>query len=112
MRADDRDDPRIPVRRLARGRRAVGVWLLVVAAMIAAMVLVGGLTRLTGSGLSITQWHPISGVIPPMSHRAWEAEFDNYKQIPQYTAREPGHDAAPSSRASSGGNGATACWAG
>ena len=64
--------------------RAVGLWLLVVAGMIAAMVLVGGLTRLTGSGLSITQWQPISGAIPPLSHAAWVAEFDHYKLIPQY----------------------------
>jgi len=64
--------------------RAVGLWLLAVAAMIAAMVLVGGLTRLTGSGLSITQWQPISGAIPPLSHAAWVAEFDHYKLIPQY----------------------------
>ncbi|MDE2464257.1 MAG: COX15/CtaA family protein [Alphaproteobacteria bacterium] len=66
------------------GRRAVGLWLAVVAAMIAAMVLVGGLTRLTGSGLSITTWHPISGVVPPLSHAAWMREFDHYKEIPQY----------------------------
>ncbi len=71
-------------------RRAVGIWLLIVAAMIAAMVLVGGLTRLTGSGLSITQWQPISGVVPPMSHAAWQAEFDNYKQIPQYKLENRG----------------------
>jgi cytochrome c oxidase assembly protein subunit 15 len=70
--------------------RAVGVWLLVVAAMIAAMVLVGGLTRLTGSGLSITEWQPISGVLPPLSHQAWMAEFDHYKQIPQYRLENQG----------------------
>ncbi len=64
--------------------RAVGIWLLAVAGMIAAMVLVGGLTRLTGSGLSITQWQPISGVLPPFSHAAWVAEFNHYKLIPQY----------------------------
>ena len=78
-----------PARETA-ARRAVGFWLLVVAAMIAAMVLVGGLTRLTGSGLSITQWHPISGVVPPMSDRAWQAEFDAYKQIPQYQRENRG----------------------
>lgn len=70
--------------------RAVGIWLLVVAAMIAAMVLVGGLTRLTGSGLSITQWQPISGVIPPISDEAWESEFEAYKQIPQYRLENRG----------------------
>ena len=70
--------------------RAVGIWLLIVAAMIAAMVLVGGLTRLTGSGLSITRWQPISGVVPPLSDRAWQAEFDAYKQIPQYQLENRG----------------------
>jgi len=64
--------------------RAFGAWLLVVAAMVLAIVVVGGITRLTESGLSITQWNPISGVIPPLNHAQWMAEFDNYKRIPQY----------------------------
>ncbi len=72
------------------GRRAVGLWLVVIAAMIALMVLVGGLTRLTGSGLSITTWHPISGVIPPLNHAAWQREFDHYKEIPQYRLENRG----------------------
>ncbi len=72
------------VQTLHPGRRAVGLWLVVIAAMIALMVLVGGLTRLTGSGLSITTWHPISGVIPPLDHAAWQREFNHYKEIPQY----------------------------
>ena len=49
-----------------------------------AMVLVGGATRLTESGLSITEWKPVIGVVPPMSETAWQAEFDKYKTIPQY----------------------------
>jgi cytochrome c oxidase assembly protein subunit 15 len=48
------------------------------------MVVVGGATRLTGSGLSITQWRPITGALPPLSQAAWQAEFDRYRQIPQY----------------------------
>ncbi len=80
----------LPVDRPVAANRAVGIWLVVVAAMIAAMVLVGGLTRLTGSGLSMTTWHPISGVSPPMSHQAWVAEFDNYKHIPQYKLENRG----------------------
>ena len=64
--------------------RRVAVWLFSVAALVLAMVVVGGATRLTGSGLSITEWKPISGVIPPLSHQAWMAEFRNYQQIPQY----------------------------
>jgi cytochrome c oxidase assembly protein subunit 15 len=65
-------------------RRAVRLWLLAVAALIFAMVLVGGATRLTESGLSITEWHPISGTVPPLSQADWKAEFDGYKAIPQY----------------------------
>ncbi len=66
--------------------RAMSLWLFVVAAMIVAMVAVGGITRLTESGLSITQWKPISGIIPPLSDAAWQAEFDGYKKIPEYRA--------------------------
>jgi heme a synthase len=67
-------------------RRAVQIWLWIVAALIFAMVVVGGATRLTESGLSITEWHPISGVLPPLNPQAWAAEFDKFKQIPQYKA--------------------------
>jgi cytochrome c oxidase assembly protein subunit 15 len=56
-------------------RRAVGIWLLAVAAVIAAMVVIGGLTRLTGSGLSITEWDPIMGAIPPLNHAQWMEAF-------------------------------------
>jgi len=66
------------------GRRAVGWWLVAVASLIAAMVVVGGLTRLTGSGLSITEWHPVTGVVPPLSDAAWQSEFAKYQLIPQY----------------------------
>jgi cytochrome c oxidase assembly protein subunit 15 len=65
-------------------RRAVGFWLLAVAAIIVAMVTVGGLTRLTGSGLSITEWDPIMGAIPPLSDAQWHEAFAKYQQIPQY----------------------------
>ncbi|HTT82539.1 MAG TPA: COX15/CtaA family protein, partial [Rhizomicrobium sp.] len=65
-------------------RRAVGWWLVGVALLVAAMVTLGGLTRLTGSGLSITEWKPVTGVIPPLTEQAWQAEFANYKKIPQY----------------------------
>jgi len=70
----------------ARARpRALAHWLMVVAAMIVGMVVLGGITRLTESGLSITEWDPISGIIPPLSHAGWVAEFDHYKRIPEYT---------------------------
>ena len=64
--------------------RPVAVWLFCVAALVFGMVVLGGATRLTGSGLSITQWKPISGTIPPLSQHAWMLEFQNYQRIPQY----------------------------
>ena len=64
--------------------RALATWLLFVAALIVVMVVVGGITRLTESGLSITQWKPISGAIPPLNDAQWQAEFENYKRIPEY----------------------------
>jgi cytochrome c oxidase assembly protein subunit 15 len=68
----------------------IGRWLAVWAAVVFVLVLVGGGTRLTESGLSITEWKPLSGVIPPMGEAAWNAEFDKYKQIPQYTQLNAG----------------------
>jgi len=65
-------------------RYPVRVWLLVIAGLIFVMTMVGGATRLTESGLSITQWKPISGMIPPLNDADWRAEFDGYKQIPQF----------------------------
>ncbi len=70
--------------------RALANWLIVVAAMIVAIVVVGGITRLTESGLSITQWDPIAGTIPPLSHAQWQTEFDHYRQIDQYAAVHAG----------------------
>jgi cytochrome c oxidase assembly protein subunit 15 len=65
-------------------RRAVRMWLLAVAAMIFALVLVGGATRLTESGLSIVEWKPVTGTLPPLNAGDWEVEFEKYKSIPQY----------------------------
>jgi cytochrome c oxidase assembly protein subunit 15 len=64
--------------------RPVKIWLLVVALLVAVMVMVGGATRLTESGLSITEWKPVTGTLPPLSADAWDQEFAKYKQIPQY----------------------------
>ena len=64
--------------------RAVRLWLFAVAAMVAAIVLVGGATRLTESGLSITEWQPVMGALPPLSEAQWLTEFHRYQQIPQY----------------------------
>ena len=64
--------------------RPVDIWLFVVAALVLAMVVVGGATRLTDSGLSITQWKPVTGAVPPLSTADWQAEFARYREIPQY----------------------------
>lgn len=69
--------------------RPVAIWLFIVAAMVFAMVVVGGATRLTDSGLSITQWKPIMGALPPMSEQAWRESFELYKKIPQYQLVNP-----------------------
>lgn len=63
---------------------AVRLWLASIAALIVVMVLVGGATRLTDSGLSIVEWRPVTGTVPPLSHAAWEEEFAKYRQTPQY----------------------------
>jgi cytochrome c oxidase assembly protein subunit 15 len=67
-----------------RALAPVRIWLYAVAALIVAMIVVGGATRLTESGLSITEWKPVTGALPPMSQADWQAEFDKYKTIPQY----------------------------
>jgi cytochrome c oxidase assembly protein subunit 15 len=64
--------------------RAVRWWLLAVAALIALMVLVGGATRLTESGLSIVEWKPVTGTLPPLTDAQWHEAFEGYKKIPQY----------------------------
>src|SRR5690349_1528471 len=73
-----------------RSRRAVGLWLLAVALVILAMITIGGLTRLTGSGLSITEWQPIMGAIPPLNQREWLDAFAKYQKIPQYILENRG----------------------
>ncbi|HKQ55457.1 MAG TPA: COX15/CtaA family protein [Methyloceanibacter sp.] len=75
---------------LARRARAVRVWLAALAVLIVAMILVGGATRLTDSGLSITEWKPIVGVIPPLSESEWSEAFASYKTIPEYTELKRG----------------------
>lgn len=63
---------------------ALARWLFVVAAMVAAIVVVGGITRLTESGVSITEWNPVSGILPPLDQAQWQAEFDAYRRTPQF----------------------------
>lgn len=72
------------MRRQVRNRMALRIWLGVVLLALFCLVLVGGATRLTDSGLSITEWKPIHGVIPPMNAAEWEEEFKLYQRIPQY----------------------------
>jgi heme a synthase len=67
-----------------RQARTIRLWLYAVAAMVLAIVLVGGATRLTESGLSITEWKPVMGVAPPLSDAQWQSEFEKYQAIPQY----------------------------
>ena len=71
------------------GGSAVSAWLWSVAGLVFLMVFLGGATRLTESGLSITEWKPVTGVIPPLNHAAWLAAFDKYKAIPQYASLFP-----------------------
>ncbi|HEX5777794.1 MAG TPA: COX15/CtaA family protein [Xanthobacteraceae bacterium] len=69
--------------------KPVRIWLWVLVALVAATLVVGGATRLTGSGLSITEWRPVTGVIPPLSTTDWLLEFDKYRQIPQFLQVNP-----------------------
>ena len=65
--------------------KPVAVWLLICCVLIFAMVVLGGVTRLTRSGLSIVEWDPIMGAVPPLTQTRWEQTFDKYKQTPKYT---------------------------
>jgi len=65
-------------------RRGIRAWLMVLFSLVVVMIAVGGLTRLTDSGLSITEWRPVTGARPPLSEAQWQAEFDKYRAIPQY----------------------------
>lgn len=66
------------------GRKPIAIWLLICCAMVFCTLIVGGVTRLTDSGLSIVEWQPLLGAIPPITHNDWVELFDKYKQIPQY----------------------------
>ncbi len=75
-------------------RRAVALWLFASCAMIFAMLVIGGITRLTESGLSITEWQPIGGAVPPLSGADWQSLFDQYRASPQYHELNQGMDLA------------------
>jgi len=74
--------------------RAIAIWLLVCCALVFAMVILGGVTRLTGSGLSMVEWDPIFGVIPPLSQEEWTHVFELYRQSPEYRKINVGMDLA------------------
>ena len=78
--------PSLPLRAMKRRKEsnAVAIWLLIGVAMIMIQVLLGGITRLTGSGLSITEWKPLLGTVPPLNEQAWNTAFEQYKQIGQF----------------------------
>lgn len=71
-------------------RRGIRLWLVALFLLVAAMIVVGGLTRLTDSGLSITEWKPVTGALPPMSEADWQSEFDKYRSIPEYQLQNKG----------------------
>ena len=71
-------------------RRGIRAWLLVLFALVVLMIAVGGLTRLTDSGLSITEWNPVTGAIPPMNAADWQSEFEKYQQIPEFQLQNSG----------------------
>ncbi|MGR3570754.1 heme A synthase [Brevirhabdus sp.] len=71
-------------------RRGIRIWLYLLFAMVVVMIAVGGLTRLTDSGLSITEWKPVTGALPPMNEAAWQSEFTKYQAIPEYQLQNKG----------------------
>lgn len=71
-------------------RRGIRIWLMILFAMLVVMIAVGGLTRLTDSGLSITEWKPLTGAMPPLNEAAWQAEFVKYQEIPEYKLQNVG----------------------
>jgi heme a synthase len=84
-------DARLPRAFTAPGTsRAMFWWLVIVALFVCAMIVVGGATRLTDSGLSITEWRPVTGAVPPLSEAGWEAELEKYRQIPEYQEQNRG----------------------
>ncbi|MBB6253445.1 COX15/CtaA family protein [Nitrospirillum iridis] len=74
--------------------RAIGIWLLVCAGLVFAMAVIGAITRLTESGLSITEWKPVTGALPPLSEAAWAEEFAKYQATPEFALKHSGMDVA------------------
>ncbi|OUS08677.1 heme A synthase [Rhodobacterales bacterium 52_120_T64] len=82
----------MPAPKAARksARRAIAGWLMALFALVVLMIVIGGMTRLTDSGLSITEWKPVTGAIPPMGEATWVVEFDKYKATPEYELQNVG----------------------
>ncbi|NNC37616.1 MAG: COX15/CtaA family protein [Hyphomonadaceae bacterium] len=78
--------------RVYKHSSAVTLWLFIIMSLVIAIVVIGGATRLTNSGLSITEWRPVSGALPPFSAEAWQSEFDKYKLIEEFKAENPDMD--------------------
>ena len=74
----------MPPSAIPGSERAIASWLLACCALVFAMIVIGGVTRLTHSGLSITEWQPIVGTLPPLSEADWQVAFDKYRQTPEY----------------------------
>lgn len=77
-----------------RARRAVVAWLLLTAALVFAVAILGGITRLNHAGLSIVNWEPLAGILPPLTDTAWKEEFEHYRQFPEYRLIHNGMDLA------------------
>ena len=88
--AERRAPAKVAIGRPEGARRGVRLWLWALFALVVLMIAVGGLTRLTDSGLAITEWAPIRGAIPPLSAADWQAEFDAYRAIPEYRLQNKG----------------------
>ena len=83
-------DTPAPTPKRKSARRAISIWLMALFGLVVLIILIGGMTRLTDSGLSITEWKPVTGAIPPMGDVAWVAEFDKYKVTPEYELQNIG----------------------
>lgn len=77
-------------RRAGGARGAIRIWLMILFALVALMIAVGGATRLTDSGLSITEWKPVTGALPPLDAASWQSEFDKYRASPEYQLQNRG----------------------
>ena len=69
--------------------KQITIWLISALALIYLMVIIGGITRLTQSGLSMVEWHPVTGILPPLSPEAWTDKFDKYRQFPEFIKLNP-----------------------